>query len=133
MCHLISIDSEQKLARVIARGKVNVLELKDIYSELIKHRDWQAGFDILCDYRGIDDFDVSTQDIDEIAEWQISIDNMIGNGKCAVVASRDSVFGMSRMWEMISAERSQHICVFRELEDAESWLGIAYIKLAQEV
>lgn len=124
MCHLISIDSEQKLARVIARGKVNVLELKDIYSELIKHRDWQAGFDILCDYRSIEDFDVSSRDIDEIAEWQTSIDSMIGNGKCAVVASRDSVFGMSRMWEMISAKRSQHICVFREMDDAMSWLGI---------
>jgi hypothetical protein len=133
MCHLITVDREQRIARVIARGKVNVLELRDIYVELIEHSDWQAGFDILCDYRGIEDFDVSTQDIDEIAEWQTSIDNMIGNGKCAVVASRDSVFGMSRMWEMISAERSQHICVFRELEDAELWLGIAYIKLAQEV
>jgi hypothetical protein len=129
MCHLITIDREQRLARVIARGKVNVLELKDIYSELIKHRDWQAGFDILCDYRSIEDFDVSTQDIDEIAEWQTSIDSMIGNGKCAVVASRDSVFGMSRMWELISAERSQHICVFRELDDAMSWLGISCMQL----
>lgn len=124
MCHIITIDTEQKLARIIARGKVNVLELRDIYSELIKHSEWRAGFDILCDYRAIDDFDVSTRDIDEIAEWQTSIDNMIGNGKCAVVASRDSVFGMSRMWEMISAERSQHICIFRDLGNAESWLGI---------
>ena len=124
MCHFITIDKEQKLARVYASGKVNVRELRDIFSELIKHRDWQPGFDMLCDYREIEDFDVSTRDIDEISEWQTSIDKMIGNGKCAVVASRDSVFGMSRMWEMISAERSQHICIFRELDTAESWLGI---------
>lgn len=124
MCYLINIDGAQKLARIIARGKVNVLELKDIYSELIKHQDWQAGFDILCDYRSIEDFDVSSRDIDEITDWQTSIDGMIGNGQCAVVASRDSIFGMSRMWEMISAERSQHICVFREMDDAMSWLGI---------
>ena len=124
MCHFITIDKEQKLARVSASGKVNALELRDIFSELIKHRDWQPGFDILCDYREIVDFDVSTQDIDEITKWQISMDHMIGNGKCAVVASRDSVFGMSRMWEMISANRSQDICVFRELDDAVSWLGI---------
>jgi len=124
MCHFITIDKEQKLARVYASGKVNVRELRDIFSELIKHRDWQPGFDMLCDYREIEDFDVSTQDIDEISEWQTSIDKMIGNGKCAVVASRDSVFGMSRMWEMISVNRSQHICVFRELHDAVSWLGI---------
>ena len=129
MCHLINIYSEQKLARVIARGKVNVFELRDIYSELIKHRDWQAGFDILCDYRSIEDFDVSSQDIDEITDWQSSIDSLIGNGKCAVVASKDSVFGMSRMWEMISSERSQDICVFREMDDAVSWLGILELEM----
>jgi hypothetical protein len=66
MCHIIRINTEQQLARVVARGKVNVLELRDIYSELIKHDDWRAGFDILCDYRGIEDFDVSTRDIDDI-------------------------------------------------------------------
>lgn len=132
MCHFITIDKEQRLARVTATGKVNVLELRGIYVELIEHKDWQPGFNILCDYREIEDFDVSTRDIDEISEWQTSIDTKIGNGKCAVVASRDSVFGMSRMWEMISTERSQRICVFRELEDAESWLGIAYLKLAQD-
>jgi hypothetical protein len=124
MCHIVKIDTEQQLARVIARGKVNVLELMAIYKELIRHDDWQAGFDILCDYRGIENFDVSTRDIDEIAEWQSSIDKKIGSGKCAVVASRDSVFGMSRMWEMISADRSQRICVFREMDDAVSWLGV---------
>jgi hypothetical protein len=132
MCHFITIDKEQRLARVTAKGKVNVLELRDIYVELIRHRDWEPGFNILCDYREIEDFNVSTKDIDEINEWQTSIDVLIGNGKCAVVASKDSVFGMSRMWEMISAERSQSICVFRELEDAETWLGIAYLNLAQD-
>ena len=40
---------------------------------------------------------------------------------------------MRRMWEMISADRSQRICVFREMEDAETWLGIAYLNLAQEI
>ena len=127
MCHQISIDSDLKLARIIAMGSVNVLELREIYSQLIEHSDWQAGFDILCDYRRIEDFDVTTRDIDEITEWQTSIDARIGNGKCAVVASRDSVFGMSRMWEMISAERSQHICVFREMEGALTWLGLPEI------
>jgi hypothetical protein len=132
MCHSIKIDKYGRLAQITARGSVNVLELKEIFLETVEHRDWQAGFKMLCDYRGIVDFAVTTRDIDNINEWQASIDAVIGDGKCAVVASRDSVFGMSRMWEMISTERSQRICVFRELEDAESWLGIAYLKLAQD-
>ena len=52
---------------------------------------------MLCDYRKIEKFAVTSQDINDITEWQSSIDILIGNGRCAVVASRDLVFGMNRM------------------------------------
>jgi hypothetical protein len=112
-----------KLAQIRARGMVNVLELREIFLEIVDHDEWQAGFDMLCDYSQIENFDVSSQDIDEITEWQTTIDDQIGDGRCAVVASKDAVFGMSRMWEMLSSERSQHIYVFRQINDAVSWLG----------
>ena len=78
---------------------------------------------MLCDYSNIENFDVSTKDIDDITEWQVSIDKLIGDGRCAVIASNDSVYGMSRMWEILSSERSQQICVFRQMNDAVTWLG----------
>jgi len=123
MCHNIKIDKENKLAQITARGKVNILELKEIFLEIVGHDDWQAGFNMLCDYSNIEDFDVTTRDIDNITEWQSSIDALIGDGRCAVVACKDSVYGMSRMWEIISSERSQQICVFRQMNDAVTWLG----------
>ncbi len=128
MCHSIKIDKENKLAQITARGKVNVLELKEIFLEIVEHEDWQAGFNMLCDYSNIDDFNVTTRDINDITEWQSSIDALIGDGRCAVVACSDSVYGMSRMWEIISSERSQHICVFRQMDDAVTWLGDAVEK-----
>ena len=70
----------------------------------------------------IEDFNVTAKDIDDITEWQGSIDALIGDGRCAVVACKDSVYGMSRMWEIISSERSQHIYVFRQINDAVTWL-----------
>ena len=123
MCHRIKIDKDIKLAQIRARGRVNVLELKDIFLETVEHEDWQAGFNMLCDYSNIENFDVSTKDIDDITEWQVSIDELIGDGRCAVIASKDSVYGMSRMWEILSSERSQQICVFRQMNDAITWLG----------
>lgn len=123
MCHKISIDKDKKLARITARGMVNVLELKEIFMETVGHEDWQTDFNMLCDYSRIENFDVTSQDIDDITEWQTSIDAMIGNGRCAVVASKDSVYGMSRMWEILSSERSQQIYVFRQINDAILWLG----------
>ena len=123
MCHSIKIDKYGRMAQITARGSVNVLELKEIFLEIVGHRDWQAGFKMLCDYRGIVDFAVTTRDIDNINEWQASIDAVIGDGKCAVVACKDLVYGMSRMWELISSERSQQIRVFRQMKDAVIWLG----------
>ena len=123
MFHSIKIDKDKKLAQIRARGRVNVLELKDIFLETVEHEDWQSGFNMLCDYSNIENFDVSTKDIDDITEWQFSIDKLIGDGRCAVIASKDSVYGMSRMWEILSSERSQQICVFRQMNDAINWLG----------
>ena len=78
---------------------------------------------MLREYSNIENFDVSTKDIDDITEWQVSIDKLIGDGRCAVIASKDSVYGMSRMWEILSSERSQQICVFRQMNDAINWLS----------
>jgi len=123
MCHSIKIDKDRRLAQIKATGSVNVLELKEIFLEIVGHEEWQAGFYMLCDYSEIENFDVSSQDIEDIAEWLTSIDALIGDGRCAVVASKDSVYGMSRMWEILSSDRSQHICVFRQINDAVAWLG----------
>lgn len=122
MCHNIKIDKDRKLAHITASGRVNILELKDIFLETLEHEQWKAGFNMLCDYSNIENFDVSSKDIDAITSWQSSIDDLIGGGKCAVVASKDSVYGMSRMWEIISSERSQQIGVFRKMNEALAWL-----------
>jgi hypothetical protein len=122
MCHSIKIHKEKKLAQITAEGKVNILELKEIFLETIEHEDWLPGFNMLCDYSNIEDFDVTTGDMEDITEWQSSIDALIGAGRCAVVGCKDSVYGMSRMWEIISSERSQQICVFRQMNDAVIWL-----------
>ena len=110
------------MARIIAYGRVNILELREIFFETVRHTDWQAGYSMLCDYRKIEKFAVTSQDMDDLTEWQRSIDTLIGNGKCAVVATRDFVFGMSRMWELLSTDRSQQIKVFRKVNDAITWL-----------
>jgi hypothetical protein len=44
-------------------------------------------------------------------------------GACAIVASRDALFGMSRMFEVFAEGLFVRISVFREREDAERWLA----------
>ena len=123
MCYRIKIEKEKRLASISAYGKVDVFELKEIFYETVRHENWQSGFDMLCDYRKIKKFAVTSQDIDNIIEWQKSIDSLIGDGRCAVVASRDFIYGMNRMWEILSEERSQQIRVFRQMDEAVCWLS----------
>ena len=123
MCHNIEIDKDWKLAYITASCRVDARELKEIFIETVSHEDWQAGFNILCDYSRIENFEVTYQDIDDISEWQTSIDDLMGKGRCAVVASKDFVYGMTRMWEILSSNRLQQICVFRQIKDAVMWLS----------
>jgi hypothetical protein len=126
MCHSIKIDKDWRMAQVKAWGKVNSHELKDIFIETVEHPDWDAGFSMLCDYNEILNFDVTSNDIYNIIEWQESIDAMIGDGRCAVVADRDLVYGMTRMWQILSSNRSQQVCVFRQMNNAITWLGSTF-------
>jgi len=126
MCHSIKIDKDRKMAQVKAWGKVNSHELKNIFIEAVKDKDWDAGFSMLCDYNEILDFDVTPDDIYKIIEWQESIDAMIGDGRCAVIASRDLVYGMNRLWQTLSSGRSQKVFVFRQINDALTWLGSTF-------
>jgi len=126
MCHSIKIDKDRRMAQVKAWGKVTSHEFKNIFIETVKHKDWDAGFSMLCDYDEILNFDVTTHDIYKIIEWQESIDAMIGDGRCAVIASWDLVYGMSRVWQTLSSGRSQKICVFRRMNDALTWLSSTF-------
>ena len=122
MCHSIEIDRNKKMAHITASERVDLPELQEIFTEIIEHEYWQAGFNMLCDYREIEEFDVSTRDIDTITQWQMSIDDRIGDGRCAVVTDQDEIYGMSRMWEILSSDLSHQMGVFRKIDDAISWL-----------
>ena len=44
-------------------------------------------------------------------------------GSSAILASRDALFGMSRMFEVFADGLFSRSCVFREREEAERWLN----------
>jgi hypothetical protein len=126
MCHSINLDKNRRLVQVTAWGMVNRDELIEIFIEAVKHQDWNAGFNMLCDFNKILNFDVTSDDIYKIIEWQESVDAMIGDGKCAFIAGSDLVYGMSRMWQTLSSGRSQKVGVFRQMNDAIIWLGSTF-------
>jgi hypothetical protein len=78
----------------------------------------------LIDFSNITQYEVSTPEVEIIASQDKKASEYIPNAVVAVVAKKDFVFGMSRMWEIIVKNTGLHweIMVFRDREEAEAWI-----------
>ncbi len=76
------------------------------------------------DFSNVDAIEISNEELKKIAELDKKMKSTVGNNVVAIVASKDLMFGLSRMWEtFIEIEGVDwHTKVFRKRDDAESWL-----------
>jgi len=76
----------------------------------------------LSDYTKVDKVGVSSAAINYVANLckkaaAVNRDIIIG-----IAAEKDIAFGLSRMWELLSAETGWETMVFRTKADAENWI-----------
>jgi hypothetical protein len=76
----------------------------------------------LSDYTAVTKVEISSKDVELIA--QLSKDAAVLNPDAvvAVVAPRDAAYGMARMWQILSDEAQWDIRVFRSTDDAKEWI-----------
>lgn len=115
---------EKKIAYIKALGKVTVDQIMTEGARMFAEKEWQNGFDILCDYRGITEFSLSSNDVKNVVDQDKKNEPLFDNSKCAIVANRDLVFGFSRMWEILAEDTNLTKMVFRDIKDAMNWLGM---------
>ena len=65
---------------------------------------------------------ISTGAVEEIARYSKKAAEMDPDRLTAIVASKDVIFGLARMWELMSGDVQTGVMVFREREDAEEWI-----------
>ncbi len=78
--------------------------------------------DVFLDVSTADTLPQSSQFASINAELRI-LREKVQFGACAIVATRDSMFGMMRMFEVLSAQYFTVIRVFRDSVEAEFWLA----------
>lgn len=79
----------------------------------------------LFDLSGVTVMDVASASIREVARRAAEhVDSSLEEGKVAIVAPRDFLFGMARMYEILRDGSPVEVRVFRERGEAESWLGL---------
>ena len=123
MCYRIKVKKDMKKAHICAYGRINILQLREIFYETFRHQDWKPGFDILCDYRKIESLSITSKDIVDILEWYKTVDNLIGSGRSAVVASKGFTNVMNSIRQLPPVEGFQRIRIFYSMTEALSWLN----------
>ncbi len=81
-----------------------------------------------CSYAVVDstlinDFNISVQDIELMADQGRTASGAHPDIVPAVIAPSDPLYGVSRMWELMSGDTAWEKMVFRSKDEARAWLG----------
>jgi hypothetical protein len=116
-----SIDMRSSLIRTVGEGDVTPAEVDDHFTELSKVWPRGAKLDVLLDLSGC-------TSLPEILQLRavVSRIQMFGGrkrfGVCAIVATRELLYGLLRVFELLASHRFVAIRVFRSESAAMVWL-----------
>jgi hypothetical protein len=114
------IDVDRQIILSSATGTLLDEDLRSHQRQVLADVDFDRSFDQLWDFRKVEQIDVATDTLRQLAEAR----SYAAGVKRAIVAPSDMGFGMARMFEMLHDDAPEEVRVFRALEDAERWLGL---------
>jgi hypothetical protein len=76
----------------------------------------------LADYSQVEDSDADFTQIQRLASIHVNASKTNPQLVVAVYGSKDFVFGMARMWEMLAEATGWQTGVFRSAEEAKAWI-----------
>lgn len=118
---IYTIDAKEKLIRTSCIGNVTLAEVIEHFRMLERDPDCRDRLDVFLDLSETSSLPASGQ-ISAVADEIKRIQKRVRFSACAVVAQRDALFGMLRMFEVIADQYFHAIRVFRASAEAEAWL-----------
>jgi hypothetical protein len=115
------INREAGLIETYCKGEVTLEEVMDHFRQLEAEPLLPERLDVLLDL----DQSTTVPESDQLLEITRAVERLKARvqwGACAIVASRDALFGMSRVFEVLAEGLFARTRVFRERKDAERWL-----------
>jgi hypothetical protein len=119
-----SIDNGAGLIRTIGSGHVTLSEVHQHFAELARACPSGRHFTVLLDLSAC----TSLPDFEQLRSVVSHIDASVGRDRfdrCAIVASRELLYGLLRVFEVMADGRFSAIRVFRTEKDATEWLATA--------
>ncbi|MBN2028654.1 hypothetical protein JW824_00260 [bacterium] len=120
------IKPDEKLVTLVHTGVVADSEFLSFYKNLYTVPQFDRSFNVLVNLQQAESTARSTSALHELAEFiQKQLKNINPHPKIAVVAPKDLSFGLARMYEVFSSTASSRFVVFRDADDALTWLGVS--------
>jgi hypothetical protein len=102
-------------------GIATLDEMLGHFRELEQDPDCPESLDVLLDLTEMESVPASGQ-LRTVTEAMGRIYQRVHFNACAIVAPRDVLFGMMRMWEVFAGEQFRVSRTFRDLGEARAWL-----------
>ena len=115
------IDAEKNLIRTTAVGHLTLQEVVDHFRALEKDTHRPERPDVFLDLSEVTSLPGTSQLSIVVGEMK-KIGVKLRFGACAILASRDALFGMMRMFEAHAEEFFRETRTFRDATEAVAWL-----------
>lgn len=128
-----TIDAKNGLLLSVGRGVVTTRELFDYLKAQVRDPTVPLPLRDLHDLRRVERFDVGGRDLRQIVAGLQHDPQRLRDARLAIIAPRDHVFGMYRMFQLLSEHaptveelrrqgRAPEVRVFRKSGEAREWL-----------
>jgi hypothetical protein len=118
------IDEAKGLVLTTATGALTDADILGLKARLAADPRWSPGMREQTDVRGIDRLEVTTEGVKRMVSWDAAAGPALRSYRLAIVAPRDEVYGMARMYQMLADSSVPNVGVFRDLAEAEQWLDV---------
>jgi hypothetical protein len=121
MKHHIQI--QEKFALIHVSGTAGPSGFSATAVALLALPEWKPNMNILIDYSDLNLSNVTTRDVDILAQSLAPHREQMGGGFCAIVNTKPLDFGLGRIWQVYMEEYTDlRVAVFYDIDEAKSWL-----------
>src|SRR5579863_3475415 len=116
-----TLDAPTRLVRTSCFGNVTLAEVLEHLHEFAKDPNSAGRVDVFLDLTETTSLPVGIQ-IAAVADQLRKVNETVRFNACAVVAQRDALYGMMRVFQVLAEPYFRALQVFRSGVEAEAWL-----------
>lgn len=116
------IDEEHNLVLTTGSGVITDEDILQHKNRLLSDPNFKPGMRELSDLRGIERLDVTPDGVMKMVQHDETHAPEVTAHRLAIVASKDVVYGMARMYQSLTEQIVVNVRIFRDFEAARAWL-----------